>query len=153
MPKHALSVKCSKRLKVVNSLLLILKSRESLKYSPYKSGEWWFKATINLVTIDDEAGKEKKVRSYYLVMADDMKEALQRLEDSLSYLVIPFVTTSMALSTIVDVFPYEPAESVIPAGFKPMMIMNQNKNSRPIISSRLFSKLIIKLYLKYESIN
>ncbi len=87
---------------------------------PYESGEWWFKATINLVTVDEEAGKEKKVRSYYLVMADDIKEALNRLEESLSYLVIPYITTSMALSTIVDVFPYEPAESMIPKGFTPM---------------------------------
>ena len=86
----------------------------------YEAGEWWFKATINLVTIDEEAGREKKIRSYYLVMADDIKEALTRLDESLSYLVIPYVTTSMALSTIADVFPYEPAESVIPQGFKPV---------------------------------
>ncbi len=35
---------------------------------PYEAGEWWYKATINLVTIDEEAGKEKKLRTYYLVM-------------------------------------------------------------------------------------
>lgn len=101
------------------SIVDIKKSRIAEVF-PYEAGEWWFKATINLVTVDEEAGKEKKVRSYYLVMADDIKEALNRLEESLSYLVIPFVTTSMSLSTIADVFPYEPAESVIPSGFKPV---------------------------------
>ncbi len=85
---------------------------------PFESGEWWFKATINLVSIDEDAGKEKKIRTYYLVMADDIKEALERLEESLSYLVIPYVTTSVAVSNIVDVFPYEPQESAIPPGFK-----------------------------------
>ncbi len=85
---------------------------------PFESGEWWFKATINLVSIDEDAGKEKKIRTYYLVMADDIKEALERLEESLSYLVIPYVTTSVAVSNIVDVFPYEPSESAIPPGFK-----------------------------------
>lgn len=85
---------------------------------PFESGEWWFKATINLVSIDEDAGKEKKIRSYYLVMADDIKETLERLEESLSYLVIPYVTTSVAVSNIVDVFPYEPSESAIPRGFK-----------------------------------
>lgn len=87
---------------------------------PYENGEWWFKATINLVTVDEEAGKEKKLRTYYLIMADDIKEALERLEESLSFLVIPYVTSALAVSTIVDVFPYVPADSVIPDGYKPV---------------------------------
>ena len=91
---------------------------------PYESGEWWFKATINLVTVDEEAGKEKKLRTYYLVMADDIKEALNRLDESLSFLVIPYVVSSVAVSTIVDVFPYNPAESINPEGFKPLKNSN-----------------------------
>jgi len=94
----------------------IKKSRISDVF-PCDNGEWWFKATINLVTIDEDAGKEKKLRTYYLIMADDIKEALVRLDESLSYLVIPYVVSSLAVSTIVDVFPYEPAESMIPEGF------------------------------------
>lgn len=94
---------------------------------PFETGEWWFKATINLVTVDEEAGKEKKLRTYYLIMADDIKEALERLEESLSFLVIPYVTSSLAVSTIVDVFPYVPAEAVAPEGFKPVgEVMNDN---------------------------
>ncbi len=93
---------------------------------PYESGEWWFKATINLVTVDEEAGKEKKLKTYYLVMADDIKEALARLEESLSFLVIPYVVSAVAVSTIVDVFPYNPSESVIPQGFKPLKDESDN---------------------------
>ena len=44
----------------------------------FEDGEWWYKATVNLVTIDEEQGKEKKVRTYYLVEADDIQEALKR---------------------------------------------------------------------------
>lgn len=87
---------------------------------PYDTGEWWFKATINLVTVDEEAGKEKKLRTYYLVMADDIKQALERLDESLSYLVIPYVVSALAVSTIVDVFPYNPSESVVPDGYTPV---------------------------------
>lgn len=87
---------------------------------PFDTGEWWFKATINLVTVDEEAGKEKKMRTYYLVMADDIKQALERLEESLSYLVIPYVVSALAVSTIVDVFPYDPSESAVPDGFTPV---------------------------------
>ncbi|MCK3682626.1 DUF4494 domain-containing protein [Maribellus sp. YY47] len=87
---------------------------------PFEDGEWWYKATINLVTVDEEAGKEKKLRTYYLIMADDIREALNRLDESLNYLVIPYVTSSLAVSNIVDVFPYEPSESMIPEGFVPL---------------------------------
>lgn len=95
---------------------------------PYENGEWWFKATINLVTIDEEAGKEKKIRAYYLIMADDIKEALTRLDESLEYLVIPFVVTSLAVSPIVDVFPYDPSESAVPEGFVPVAEVEEKKN-------------------------
>jgi hypothetical protein len=88
---------------------------------PYENGEWWFKATINLVTVDEEAGKEKKLRTQYLIMADDIKEALKRLDESLSFMVIPYVVSSLAVSSIVDVFPYHPSESLIPEGFIPLV--------------------------------
>ena len=101
------------------SIVDIKKSRIAEVF-PFESGEWWFKATINLVTVDEDAGKEKKIRSYYLIMADDIQEALSRLDESLSYIVIPYVTTSLTLSTIADVFPYEPSESIIPRGFVPL---------------------------------
>ncbi len=87
---------------------------------PFENGEWWFKATINLVTIDEDAGKEKKLRTQYLIMADDIQEALTRLDESLSFMVIPYVISSLTVSTIVDVFPYQPSESLIPEGFTPV---------------------------------
>jgi len=89
---------------------------------PFEEGEWWFKATIHLVTIDEEAGKEKRITTHYLIMADDIDEALARLKESLEYLVIPYKVTSLAVSQIVDVFPYEPRESAerVPEGFVPV---------------------------------
>jgi hypothetical protein len=69
-------------------------------------GEWWYKAKITMITIDEEAGKEKKVSNYVIVMADDINEALKNLEQGLSYMLIPYVVTSIQLSTIADVFPY-----------------------------------------------
>jgi hypothetical protein len=97
-----------------------IKKSKIAEVFPFDDGEWWFKVTINLVTIDEEAGREKKLRTYYLIMADDINEVLKRLDESLSYLVIPYVVTAVAVSTIVDVFPYVPAESMIPEGFVPV---------------------------------
>lgn len=87
---------------------------------PFENGEWWYRVTINLVTVDEEAGKEKKLRTFYLIMADDIQEALARLEESLSFLVVPYVVTSINVSNIVDVFPYAPAEAVIPPHLRPL---------------------------------
>lgn len=99
---------------------------------PFEDGEWWFKATINLVTVDEDAGKEKKMRTYYLIMADDLKEALARLEKSLEFLVIPYVVSALAVSTIVDVFPYEASESGIPSGYVPLD--EESRKGNPIFT-------------------
>ena len=101
-----------------------IKKSKIAEVFPFENGEWWYKATINLVTIDEEAGKEKKMRAFYLVMADDIQEALNRLDESLSFLVIPYVVSAITVSTIVDIFPYKPAESLIPEGFKPTGIIH-----------------------------
>ncbi len=112
------------------SVVDIKKSKIAEIFS-YDTGEWWFKVTINLVTVDEEAGREKKIRTFYLIMADDINEALKRLDESLSYLVIPYVVSAIAVSTIVDVFPYEPAESLIPKGFVPV---EETKEENPIFT-------------------
>lgn len=71
-----------------------------------EDGEWWYKAKINMISIDEEAGKEKKMVNYILIAADDLKEALKRLEDGLAYMLIPYVVTVIQLSPIAEVFPY-----------------------------------------------
>jgi hypothetical protein len=94
---------------------------------PFEVGEWWYRATINLVTIDEEAGKEKKLRVFYLIQADDIEQSLQRLEESLSFLVVPYVTTSIAVSNIVDVFPYKPVV-VVPKTNEPVEEQDEEDN-------------------------
>ena len=84
----------------------------------YNNGEWWFRVVINLVTVDEKEGKEKKVKAWYLINADDMKEALQRLEECLAFLVIPYFVSSMSVSLIADIFPYEGFNAPVPEGFR-----------------------------------
>ncbi len=69
-------------------------------------GEFYFEAKINLVTVDEEAGKEKKINSYYLVLADNIDEAKKKLDEELNYLVIPYTVVQLKQSSICDVFPY-----------------------------------------------
>jgi len=96
-----------------------IKKSNIVEIFPHEVGEWWYKAKIGIVTIDENAGKEKKINNYFLVAADDIKQALQRLEDGLSYILVPYQTTSLAVSTIVDVFPYF-ADQTVPANLKPL---------------------------------
>jgi hypothetical protein len=95
-----------------------LKKSKIAEVFPFEAGEWWYKATINLVTIDEEAGKEKKLRTFYLIQADDIEQALQRLEDRVSFLIVPYVVSAISVSTIVDVFPYKPAQANVAAPMK-----------------------------------
>jgi hypothetical protein len=99
-----------------------IKKSNIVEIFPHESGEWWYKAKIGIVTIDENAGKEKKINNYFLVAADDLKQALQRLEEGLSYVLVPYQTTSLAISTIVDVFPYfeDKVNAPIPANLKPL---------------------------------
>lgn len=99
-----------------------IKKSNIVEIFPHEDGEWWYKAKIAIVTIDENAGKEKKINNYFLVAADDIKQALQRLEDGLSYILVPYQTTSLAVCNIVDVFPYfgDDSNQTIPSNLKPL---------------------------------
>jgi len=99
-----------------------IKKSNIIEIFPHETGEWWYKAKIGIVTIDENAGKEKKINNYFLVAADDIKEALQRLEDGLSYILVPYQTTSIAICNIIDVFPYfeDKVNQAIPSNLKPL---------------------------------
>jgi hypothetical protein len=99
-----------------------IKKSNIIEIFPHEVGEWWYKAKIGIVTIDDKAGKEKKINNYFLVAADDIKQALQRLEDGLSYILVPYQTTSLAVCNIIDVFPYfgNNNSQAIPSNLKPL---------------------------------
>ncbi len=81
------------------------------------SDDYWFKVRITISMIDDEAGKKKTTSQYFLVAGEEFKEAFLRLEKELEYMVIPYTVTSMTVSPILEVFPYE---EQAPEGFRPM---------------------------------
>jgi len=99
-----------------------IKKSNIVEIYPHENGEWWYKARIGIVTIDEKAGKEKKINNYFLVAADDIKQALQRLEEGLSYILVPYQTTSLAICNIIDVFPYfeDVVNKKIPSNLKPL---------------------------------
>jgi len=73
---------------------------------PYDSGDRWYKCKVTYVSIDENAGKEKKITSQMLVMASNLKEAYDNLMSSLSGMTVDFDIVGINESPLMDVFPY-----------------------------------------------
>ena len=76
----------------------------------YEDSESWHKAKVTYNTVDADKGKEVKVTTYYLVSAENVKQAFERIEDSLSSMLVPFDIPAITLTNVVEVFPYETVE-------------------------------------------
>jgi len=77
----------------------------------YEDCDFWFKCKVSYATVDADNEKEVKVNTYFLVSAEDVKQAFERVEDNLSSMLVPFEIPSITKTTIVDVFPYEKDET------------------------------------------
>ncbi len=85
----------------------------------YEDSEQWFKCKVAYVTLDATTDKESKINTYFLVGADNIKQAFERVEDNLSSMLVPFEIPSIALTNFLEVFPYVEGEE-IPDNLKPL---------------------------------
>lgn len=72
----------------------------------YEEEDVWYKCKISYEDIDNDSEKAKKVAQNFLVTASSVKEAFDRINESLSGLMIDYSILSISLSPIVDIFPY-----------------------------------------------
>ena len=72
----------------------------------YDDADTWFKCKVSYDKIDDEADKKKTISQNFLVSATNVKDAYERIIESLSTLMIDFKITSIIASPIVEIFPY-----------------------------------------------
>ncbi len=87
----------------------------------YEDSETWYRCKMSYLSIDESAGKEKRVNSYMLLSADNPKQAYERLQESLASMIVPFDITDVNLTTVIDVFPYvSEEEEKLPDNFKPV---------------------------------
>jgi len=70
----------------------------------FENGEFWVKVKIQMISIDDETGKEKKISELILVMANNLEQALERVDKKLSYLLVPYEKVAVQISNITEVF-------------------------------------------------
>lgn len=73
----------------------------------YDDIDIWYKCKVSYVVADADSGKEKKVTQYMLVSAHNVKEAYERIHESLNNMLVTFVVPDINESPIVEIFPYE----------------------------------------------
>ncbi|MDX1447343.1 DUF4494 domain-containing protein [Lishizhenia sp.] len=74
----------------------------------YEDADYWYKCKVTYVSVDADSGKEKKVSNNFLVTAANVKEAFERIEESLESMLVSFEIPAIAVSPIIDIFPFNP---------------------------------------------
>ncbi|RPA66790.1 DUF4494 domain-containing protein [Cyclobacteriaceae bacterium YHN15] len=101
---------------------------------PYDDIDIWHKCKITYVVADADSGKEKKVTQYMLVTAHDVKEAYERIHESLNNMLVTFRVPDVTESPIVEVFPYESEDEELlpppPSHLKPLSEVKAEQERR-----------------------
>ena len=82
---------------------------------PFETAECddrWYKCKVTYISVDENAGKEKKVANYMLVIANTVEEASARIKLGLSGMTVDFEIVSVTESPIVDFFKHEATPKV-----------------------------------------
>lgn len=70
---------------------------------PNENGHYWFRAKVNLITVDENAGKEKKVTTVILVQDVDMESAYKAVDTLMKNSITDYSITNIQETPIVDV--------------------------------------------------
>lgn len=72
----------------------------------YDDADVWYKCKVTYEREDGDSEKAKKVSQNFLVSAHSVKDAFERIKESLSTLLVDFQIPSIIVSPIVEIFPY-----------------------------------------------
>lgn len=72
----------------------------------YDDADYWYKVKITYEAPTEDEEKGRKVSQNFLVAAHSVKDAFERIKESLSGLMVDYQIPSIAISPIVDIFPY-----------------------------------------------
>ena len=64
----------------------------------------WYKAKVNIITMDENSGADKKQAMFYLIRASDIDHARQRLNEFMQGTVADWECEALQETKIVDVF-------------------------------------------------
>jgi len=66
----------------------------------------WYKARLQFITVDEKSSKEKRSNVNYLVNAGTVSGAVKSIDEVMGGTMIDYVITSVAETTLMDVFEY-----------------------------------------------
>ena len=72
----------------------------------YDDADVWYKCKVKYENVDGDSEKTRKVTQNFLVSAGSVKQAFERIQESLSTLLVDFEIPSITVSPIVEIFPY-----------------------------------------------
>ncbi len=79
------------------------------------SGDRYYNAKVNFITLDEKKGVEKKSASYILVQASDLEGALARFKEGMQGTMADYDLASLVESPLCDVFPVDLSGAPKPA--------------------------------------
>ncbi|MDO9554558.1 DUF4494 domain-containing protein [Rhodonellum sp.] len=91
----------------------------------YEDTDVWYQCKIVYFVVDSNSGKEIKVTQFMLVTADNVRDAYDRIFESLSNMLVTFRVPEIKETAIMEIFPYEkedeellpaPGDNLIPVG-------------------------------------
>lgn len=72
-----------------------------------ETGDKWYKAKINYITLDEKSGAEKRTASFLLIQAIDFAKALENLTAGMKGSIMDYEVASITETAIMDVYRYE----------------------------------------------
>ena len=72
-----------------------------------ETGDKWYKAKLNYITLDEKIGAEKRTADFMLIQAKDFATALATLTGEMGTTMIDYEVASITETAIMDVYRYE----------------------------------------------
>ncbi|MFT6970952.1 MAG: hypothetical protein ACI905_002454 [Roseivirga sp.] len=85
----------------------------------YPDADTFYHAKVVYFVADADSGKEKKVTNFMLTMANDVKQAYDRIYESLNNMLVTFTVPEIKESLVLEVF-HHTTENKIPDNLKPL---------------------------------
>lgn len=72
----------------------------------FEDSDYWYRCKLTYESQDADSEKAKKITQNFLVSAHSVREAYERLKESLKEMLVDFQIPAINLTPIVDIFPF-----------------------------------------------
>ena len=72
-----------------------------------ETGDRYYMAKVNFISLDEKSGSEKKISNFILVQASDFDDALKNFKKGMEGTMSDFELVSLSETMIMDVFPLD----------------------------------------------